>query len=91
MPLYGGLVADTPGFSSIEFLEVEADELPELFPDFVEVQHECRFRGCKHREEPGCQVKKDVEEGTILASRYKHYLQFLEEVENRKPKYGKKN
>nr|WP_317943185.1 ribosome small subunit-dependent GTPase A [Carnobacterium maltaromaticum] len=91
LPLYGGLVADTPGFSSIEFLEVEADELPELFPDFVEVQHDCRFRGCKHREEPGCQVKKDVEEGTILASRYKHYLQFLEEVENRKPKYGKKN
>lgn len=49
------------------------------------------LEGVKHREEPGCQVKKGVEEGTILASRYKHYLQFLEEVENRKPKYGKKN
>nr|WP_211252899.1 ribosome small subunit-dependent GTPase A [Carnobacterium gallinarum] len=91
VPLYDGLVADTPGFSSIDFLEVEVDELPELFPEFVAVQHDCRFRGCKHRNEPGCQVKTEVESGEILESRYKHYLQFLEEIENRKPKYGKKN
>lgn len=91
VPLYGGLVADTPGFSSIEFLEVEADELPELFPEFVAVQHECRFRGCKHRNEPGCKVKEEVEANEILTSRYTDYLQFLEEIEKRKPKYGKKN
>ncbi|ALV20946.1 MULTISPECIES: ribosome small subunit-dependent GTPase A [Carnobacterium] len=90
IPLYGGLVADTPGFSSIDFLEIEAAELPELFPEFVDVQDRCRFRGCMHRKEPGCQVQKEVAEGQIQAYRYQHYLQFLEEIEDRKPRYTKK-
>ncbi|SEK83896.1 ribosome biogenesis GTPase [Carnobacterium iners] len=90
IPLYDGLVADTPGFSSIDFLEIETEELPELFLEFVEVQDLCRFRSCMHRNEPGCQVQKEVSEGTIQAYRYKHYLQYLDEIENRKPKYNKK-
>ncbi|WP_192986819.1 ribosome small subunit-dependent GTPase A [Carnobacterium mobile] len=90
IPLYQGLVADTPGFSSVDFLEIEADQLPELFPEFVEAQDRCRFRGCMHRKEPGCQVQKEVGEGLIQEYRYQHYLQFLEEIESRKPKYTKK-
>lgn len=90
IPLYGGLVADTPGFSSIDFLEIEKEELPELFVEFVEVQDLCRFRSCMHRDEPGCQVQKEVSEHTIQPYRYKHYLQYLDEIENRKPKYNKK-
>lgn len=90
IPLYGGLVADTPGFSSIDFLEIEKEELPELFVEFVEVQDLCRFRSCMHRDEPGCQVQKEVSEQTIQPYRYKHYLQYLDEIENRKPKYNKK-
>lgn len=90
IPLYDGLVADTPGFSSIDFLEIEKEELPELFVEFVEVQDLCRFRSCMHRDEPGCQVQKEVSEGVIQSYRYKHYLQYLDEIENRKPKYNKK-
>lgn len=89
LPLFGGLVADTPGFGSIEFAEIESEELPELFPEFVEVQAECRFRGCMHRKEPGCKVQEELATGEIEAYRYQHYLQFLEEIENRKPKYTK--
>lgn len=91
LPLYGGLVADTPGFSSIDFLELEAEELSACFPDFVEVQDDCRFRGCMHKKEPGCQVKKEVELNTIPAYRYQHYLQFLDEIESRKPRYDNKH
>ncbi|MER2225654.1 MAG: ribosome small subunit-dependent GTPase A [Carnobacterium sp.] len=91
LPLYGGLVADTPGFSSIDFLELEAEELSACFPDFVEVQDDCRFRGCMHKKEPGCQVKKEVELKTIPAYRYQHYLQFLDEIESRKPRYDNKH
>ena len=91
LPLYNGLVADTPGFSSIDFLELEPEELSACFPEFVEVQDECRFRGCMHKKEPGCQVKKEVELNTIPEYRYQHYLQFLNEIESRKPRYDNKD
>ncbi|MDA9471245.1 ribosome small subunit-dependent GTPase A [Enterococcus sp. 5H] len=90
LPLYDGLVADTPGFSSIDFLEMETTELPKRFPEFVEASVSCKFRECMHRKEPGCEVKKRVEEGTIAQTRYDNYLQFLLEIENRRPIYKKK-
>lgn len=86
----GGLVADTPGFSSIDFITIEAKELPKQFPEFVEVAHDCRFRECSHVNEPNCAVKAGVEKGEIALTRYENYLQFLGEIENRKPMYRKK-
>ncbi len=83
----GGLVADTPGFSSLEFGGLELDQLSECFPEFVAVQDECKFRGCLHNKEPKCAVKAGVESGTIAKQRYEHYLQFVEEIYNRKPRY----
>ncbi|MBA2174186.1 ribosome small subunit-dependent GTPase A [Halobacillus locisalis] len=83
----GGLVADTPGFSSLEFGDLEVDQLPECFPEFVAVQDGCKFRGCLHNKEPKCAVKAGVEEGSISQQRYDHYLHFLEEIQNRKPRY----
>ncbi|RWZ60587.1 ribosome small subunit-dependent GTPase A [Halobacillus fulvus] len=82
-----GLVADTPGFSSLEFNDLELDQLPECFPEFVAVQDGCKFRGCLHHKEPKCAVKSAVESGEIAEQRYTHYLQFLEEIQNRKPRY----
>ena len=86
----GSYIMDTPGFSSIDFLTIEATELPKQFPEFVEAAHHCRFRECMHAKEPGCEVKKRVESGEIAQTRYDDYLQFLQEVENRKPMYSKK-
>ena len=40
-----------------------------------------------HVKEPKCAVKEAVESGEIKAYRYKHYLQFLEEIIDRKPRY----
>lgn len=88
--LHDGLVADTPGFSSIEFLEIELPELPKEFPEFVEASEYCKFRECQHQKEPKCEVKHRVESGEILQERYTNYLQFYEEVKTRKPKYNKK-
>ncbi|MFG6118194.1 ribosome small subunit-dependent GTPase A [Thalassobacillus sp. B23F22_16] len=83
----GGLVADTPGFSSLEFQDLEEDQLPECFPEFREVQHLCKFRGCLHKKEPKCAVKTAVDNEEISSQRYDHYLQFLEEIQTRKPRY----
>lgn len=77
LPLYDGLVADTPGFSSIDFLTIETTELPKQFPEFVSASNHCRFRECMHAKEPGCEVKRQVETGEIAQTRYENYLQFL--------------
>ncbi|WEG73169.1 ribosome small subunit-dependent GTPase A [Vagococcus intermedius] len=89
IPLGGGLVGDTPGFSAIDFMEITVPELTKQFPEINEAADFCKFRECKHVHEPKCDVKKQVEAGVILKSRYQHYLQFLEEIEKRKPVYGK--
>lgn len=91
LELFDGLVADTPGFSSIDFLELSAEELPKDFPEFLAASSYCRFRECRHVKEPGCEVKTRVEAGEITQSRYDNYLQFLQEIENRRPVYKKKN
>ena len=89
LDLFGGLVADTPGFSSIDFLEITVEELPKEFPEFRAAAPECRFRECRHVKEPGCEVKRRLEEGMIAQTRYDNYLQFLQEIEKRRPIYKK--
>ncbi|SIS37801.1 ribosome small subunit-dependent GTPase A [Salimicrobium flavidum] len=83
----GGLVADTPGFSSLEFDDVTSEALGECFPEIREYDPECKFRGCLHDKEPKCAVKKAVEEEEIGRERYDHYIEFLHEIQNRKPRY----
>ena len=84
--ILGGLVADTPGFSSLEF-EMSKEEAATAYHDFFELSAQCKFRGCLHDSEPHCRVKEAVEAGEIAQSRYQHYLQFLNEIKNRKEKY----
>lgn len=83
----GGLVADTPGFSSFDFDTIEKEELTGSFPEIQRTSEACKFRGCLHVKEPKCAVKDAVESGEIEASRYEHYLQFLQEIIDRKPRY----
>lgn len=82
-----GLVADTPGFSSLEFTEIEAEELNFCFPEIQTLSEECKFRACLHITEPKCAVKSAYENGELPAYRYEHYLEFLDEIKNRKPRY----
>ncbi|WP_203362266.1 ribosome small subunit-dependent GTPase A [Bacillus sp. REN10] len=82
-----GLVADTPGFSSLEFTDIDVEDLPFCFPEMVELSHECKFRGCLHVNEPKCAVKQAVENGDLPSYRYEHYLQFMDEIKERKPRY----
>ncbi|WP_017753683.1 ribosome small subunit-dependent GTPase A [Calidifontibacillus oryziterrae] len=82
-----GLVADTPGFSSLDFINIELDQLSSYFPEMAELSDLCKFRGCLHIAEPKCEVKKAVEQGEIPKYRYDHYLQFMEEIKERKPRY----
>lgn len=90
LEIAGGLVADTPGFSAIDFLSIDATELPREFPEFVALLDQCRFRECQHLNEPDCAIKDAVARGAIAQSRYENYQQFMAEIEHRRPIYKKK-
>ena len=75
LPIFGGLVADTPGFSSIDFQNLTKEDIRDQFPEFLEIS--CKYRDCMHHEEQECEVKQMVEKGNILKSRYENYLKFI--------------
>ncbi|WP_425448967.1 ribosome small subunit-dependent GTPase A [Dethiothermospora halolimnae] len=78
----GGWVLDTPGFSSLDINFIIEEELDYYFPEIYKWKDFCKFRGCKHRKEPKCEVKAMVESGDISESRYENYLMFLKEIED---------
>lgn len=82
-----GLVADTPGFSSLEFTNIQAKDLASYVPDFIPYLGTCKFNDCIHKNEPGCSIKKAVEEGLIPQVRYDNYLQILQMIQDRKERY----
>lgn len=89
--LYGfnqGYIVDTPGFSKIEFKIFFQEDLKDFYPDFQQLAHQCKFGSkCLHLSEPGCEVKKRVEEKSILYSRYENYVQFAQDIKAQKAKY----
>lgn len=85
------LIADTPGFSSYEVFDFPADELDNYFPEFVAYRQDCRFRGCRHLNEPGCAVKAAVSLGAIAESRYNSYKAFYDLIKAQKPRYNTDN
>jgi len=87
MKIGNGLIADTPGFSSLEFTNIEVEDLSFCFPELQRASENCKFRGCLHVTEPKCAVKSAVESGEIPAYRYEHYVDFLQEIKDRKPRY----
>lgn len=87
LSIKNGLVADTPGFSSLEFTDLEVEELNACFPDIAQISEDCKFRGCLHMAEPKCAVKTAVVSGTLPEYRYEHYKDFLLEIKDRKPRY----
>lgn len=76
----GTFLFDTPGFSSLRVPEMEKEELKQYFTEFAPFEGKCRFMGCTHTHEPGCQVKQALEEGKIHPVRYENYIQIYEEL-----------
>ena len=85
---FGGYVYDTPGFTSFDAPDVEEDELEEYFPDIARYIGQCRFKGCRHVNEPGCAVAAAVKAGEISRERLSSYIHQLNEIRERnKRKY----
>ena len=83
----GGMVADTPGFSSLTLDDIDETELKDYFIEFDEF-NDCRFGSrCIHEKEPSCAVKDAVENGEIPKKRYDSYIQLLNEMRQGRRRY----
>lgn len=84
----GGLVADTPGFSSFDVEKMETlpkEELPLVFRDFLPHIELCQFTHCSHTQEKGCAVLAALEEGKIQPSRHESYVRLFKQANEHKP------
>lgn len=82
-----GWVADTPGFSSLDFSTMKIKALADCIPDFIPYTPSCKFRDCIHINEPGCAVLEGIETGAIKVRRHRHYKEVVELIKQAKPKY----
>jgi ribosome biogenesis GTPase len=70
----GGYVADTPGWKSLALWDTEPEEIDGYFPELRELVQHCQFNDCTHTHEPGCAVRRALDEGKIHRERYESYL-----------------
>lgn len=78
IPVLGGLIADTPGFSALTFDNMSTADIRDNFIEFNTYRDKCEYQDCMHQSEVNCEIKRQVDNGEILLSRYENYLKFIE-------------
>lgn len=78
----GAELVDTPGVREYGLVDVAPADLAAYFPGFACVEEACRFRDCLHGEEPGCAIKRAVEDGRVREARYVAYRTLLQETQS---------
>ena len=81
---FGGKIIDTPGMREFGLVDISKQELSHYFPEMRSRINDCQFNNCLHINEPGCAIKKALEEEKINADRYISYCNILDSVEERK-------
>ena len=81
---FGGKIIDTPGMREFAMMDIEPELLSHYLPEMRVLLNDCRFNNCVHIEEPGCAVKKAVEENKISYERYANYLNIFDSLKNKK-------
>lgn len=73
----GGIVIDTPGMRE---LQIYTGNLSKSFEDIEEIASKCKYRDCSHGSEPGCMVRKAIEDGLLSEERFKNYQKLQREI-----------
>jgi ribosome biogenesis GTPase len=76
---FGGYLADTPGLRELALWDLSAEELPNLFPEMRPYLDACRFARCTHLHEPGCAIRRALEQLLIDPERYHTYVKIRTE------------
>lgn len=77
----GGQIIDTPGVREFGLVDISKQELSHYFPEMAERLNDCQFNNCMHINEPGCAIKKAVNDDVIHQDRYISYLTILDTME----------
>lgn len=88
----GGFLADTPGFSMIDFENFDFfpfDDLPDTMREFREHYGECKYLDCSHTKEEGCAILEAIDRGEIAPSRHESYLSMYKTLKA-KPRWEKR-
>lgn len=86
----GGWLIDTPGIKGFGTFDMEEEEVGHYFKEIFQISAECKYNNCTHTHEPGCAVRRAVEDHYISLSRYNSYLSMLDDKEEGKYRSGMK-
>jgi ribosome biogenesis GTPase len=86
---FGAKIIDTPGIRGFGMINMEKEELGDYFREFFKLISKCKFHNCLHLTEPKCAVKEALDQDLIAYSRYKSYVQILEELDENDGGYRK--
>ena len=78
----GAKIIDSPGLKGFGLTEIEKNEIGLYFREIEKLRHKCKFNNCIHLNEPDCAIKSAIENDEISESRYKNYLNLLEDDNN---------
>lgn len=78
------MIADTPGFSSLDSVEIEPQDLSDYYYEFNHLEFGCKFDRCVHINEPFCAVKDALNDKKISVERYDRYVSIYNEIKKRK-------
>ena len=76
------LIADTPGFSALTFIDMTKEDIRDSFIEFNIYRDKCKYRDCMHIKEDECEIKRLVSDKKIDNERYNDYVDFVKEKEN---------
>lgn len=69
---------DTPGLRELGVVDAEAG-IADTFSDITDLIAQCAFSDCTHRTEPGCAIRKALEDGTLAPERWEMYARLEKE------------
>ena len=75
---------DTPGIKGFGTFDMEPEELTSYFKEIFHFSKDCRFSNCTHTHEPGCAVRRALDDHYIAESRYQSYLSMLQDKDESK-------
>jgi ribosome biogenesis GTPase len=73
-----GVLIDTPGMRELQLWDA-VETMGGTFTDVERIANGCRFRDCRHRQEPGCAVRAAIEGGELALGRLESYHKLQDE------------
>ncbi|USD37102.1 MULTISPECIES: small ribosomal subunit biogenesis GTPase RsgA [Ferrimonas] len=81
----GGDLIDSPGVREFALWHLDTERVTWGFKEFREWMGSCRFRDCKHQNDPGCALQQAVEQGKISQQRFSNYHRIIETMATDRP------